>query len=269
MPKVSVIMGVFNAEKTISKSLDSLLCQTYKNLEIIICDDCSTDNTFNILKKYEKKNSNIIILQNKKNSKLAYSLNKCLSVCDKETKYIARMDADDICISDRIEKQVEFLEKNSKYNVVGSARYIYNGSGKMKITPIEKEPNKKSMLWGSPFAHPTIMIKKECIDKLGGYTVSKRTVRGQDLDLWFRFFSMGYKGFNLEEPLIIYHENINDYKKRTLKTASMYFRTNLYGYKLLKFPFYYYIYAFKPLISAIIPNRLMFIYHKIGVKNDY
>lgn len=265
-PKVSIIMGVFNAEKTISRAIDSLLMQTYKNIEIIVCDDCSTDRTYAILKRYETNNKNIILIKNKENKKLAYSLNECLNLCDNKSKYIARMDADDICINDRIEKQVTFLENNLEYSVVGTARYIDNGFGEMKITNIEKIPNKKSMLKGSPFAHPTIMIKKKCLDKLNGYTVSDRTIRGQDLDLWFRFFSMGYKGYNLEEPLIVYHETIEDYKKRTLKTAFMYFRTNLFGYKLLNFPFHYYIYAFKPLISAILPSKLMFIFHNKGTK---
>lgn len=260
--KVSIIMGVFNSEKTIRECIDSILNQTYKNIEFVICDDNSIDNTYSILKQYQQKNSNIVVIKNNENKGLAYSLNRCLKNCSKDSKYIARMDGDDICIETRIEKQVSFLNTHDGYDVVGTARYLDDGTGSMKITNVKETPQKEDLKVGSPFAHPTIMIKKECLEKLNGYQVLNRTRRGQDLDLWFRFYANGYKGFNLKEPLLIYHEDLKDYKKRTFKTAWMYFRTNLYGYRLLKFPLYTYAYAFKPLISAILPNRIMMKYHR-------
>lgn len=260
--KVSVIMGVFNSEKSISKCIDSILGQTYKNIEFVICDDNSTDNTYKILQDYQQKYSNIIVVRNKENKGLAYSLNKCLKNSSKESKYIARMDGDDICIDTRIEKQVSFLNNHTEYDVVGSARYLNDGTNDMKVTTVIELPKKEDLIFGSPFAHPTIMIRKECLERLNGYQVLDRTRRGQDLDLWFRFYAEGYQGYNLKEPLLIYHEDLKDYKKRTLKTAWMYFRTNLFGYRLLNFSLSTYFYAIKPLISAVLPNKIMMHYHR-------
>lgn len=260
--KVSIIMGVYNSKSSLENCIESIMKQSYRNIEFVICDDCSTDGTYELLKKFSEKYENIVLIRNKENNGLAYSLNHCLENCDRNSKYIARMDGDDICIESRIEKQVAFLNSHPEYDVVGTARYLDDGTGNMKVTHVNEKPTKNDMKYGSPFAHPTIMIRKICIDQLGGYTVLDRTKRGQDLDLWFRFFANGYNGYNLKEPLLIYHEDIKDYKKRTLKTASMYFKTNIYGYKLLNFPLKTYIYAFKPLISALIPNSIMMKYHR-------
>ena len=101
------------------------------------------------------------------------------------------------------------------------------------------------------------MMRREVYDDLGGYTVARRTERGQDWDLWFRFFARGYKGFNLQEPYIQYHESKSDFKKRTMKTAKMYCCTALYGYRLIHAPLYKYVYAFKPIIAALMPRKLM------------
>lgn len=259
--KVSVIMGIYNCENTLDKAINSIVNQTYTNWELIMCDDASTDNTYVVAKEYEKKYPNkIIVLKNEVNMRLAASLNRCIEVATGE--YIARMDADDECVQNRFEKQVDFLNKNVEYDVVGSARFLNDESGYMKITKVKENPNKMDLKYGTPFAHPTIMIRKECINQLNGYQVLPRTIRGQDLDLWFRFFASGYKGYNLKEPLLIYHEDLKDYKKRTLKTSLMYVKTNLYGFKLLNFSLKTYIYAFKPLISAILPNKVMMKYHR-------
>lgn len=261
--KVSIIMGIYNCENTLGKAIDSIINQTYTNWELIMCDDASNDNTYFLAHEYEKKYPNkIIVLKNMKNMKLSASLNRCLEVARGE--YIARMDADDECVINRLEKQVDFLDRYKEYDVVGSARFLNDGSEQMKITKVKVEPDKIDLKYGTPFAHPTIMIRRKCINELGGYQVLPRTIRGQDLDLWFRFFANGYKGYNLKEPLLIYHEDLKDYKKRTFKTSLMYFRTNIYGFKLLNFPLITYIHAFRPILSSIIPNKIMMFYHRKG-----
>lgn len=257
---VSVIMGVYNCEKTVGKCIESVLNQTYTNWEFIICDDCSTDKTLDVLKAYAKKDPRIKIIQNKKNSKLAYSLNHCLKYCN--GVYVARMDADDECMSKRLEIQVDFMNLHKEMAVVGSSAKIFDGEKITGIRRIEENPTKTDVLKGPAFMHPTIMMRKNVYDILNGYTVAKRTVRGQDWDLWFRFFAKGYKGYNLQEPLLIYHESTGDYKKRTLKTAIMYTQTALIGYRLLKVPIYKYVYAIKPIIAVLIPNRILEIYHR-------
>lgn len=257
--KVSIIMGIYNCEKTLSDCIDSLLNQTYTNWELIMCDDSSTDCTYKIAKRYVEKYNNIVLLRNKTNKKLSATLNKCLEVAKGE--YVARMDADDISLPTRLEKQVEFLDNNKEYSVVGCNRIIFDDNGNERVYVSEEMPNKYSLLNGVPFAHPTIMMRKNVYDKLNGYTVSSRTVRGQDLDLWYRFYKNNFKGYNIQEPLYRYRENLNDYKKRTLKAATGAARTNYYGFKMLNFPRRKYIYLVKPIISACIPNYIMYKYH--------
>lgn len=256
---VSIIMGVYNCEKFVSKCIDSVINQTYENWEFIICDDCSTDNTWEVLEQYQAMDNRIKIIKSKENKKLAFALNQCLKQCN--GKYVARIDADDVCMRDRLQVQVNFLDSHPEYAVVGTAANIYDGERVTSIRHLKEVPTKDDAIFGPTFMHPTIMMRKEVYDDLGGYTVARRTERGQDWDLWFRFWTKGYKGYNLKKPLIQYHESENDFKKRTMKTAKMYFQTALYGYRLLHVPFYKYAYAFKPLLSAILPTKLVKKFH--------
>ena len=133
-PLVSIIMGAYNCENTIYDCMESILKQTYENWEFIICDDCSSDHTLEILKKYEKNDKRIHILHNEKNMRLAASLNRCLEVA--HGKYVARMDADDISMPDRLEKQVEFLESHSEYDVTGCNRMVFDENGDKGIRKV-------------------------------------------------------------------------------------------------------------------------------------
>lgn len=259
---VSIIMGVYNCANRIENCVESIKNQTYVNWELIICDDCSTDNSWEILQKLQKEDSRIILIQNKKNSKLAYSLNHCLKYARGE--YVARMDDDDLCLPKRLEVQVNFLETHPEFDVVGTWANVTDGKNVLTIRKLLEYPNRNNLLTGPCHMHPTIMMRKRAYDKLGGYTVCKRTNRGQDWDLWFRFYAAGMKGYNIQEAYLEYHESKEDFKKRSIKTAVMYTKTALYGYRLLKYPLYKYIYALKPLISNFIPNKIIQIYRRRG-----
>ena len=259
-PLVSIIMGAYNCENTLEKCIESIIAQTFQNWEFIICDDCSTDNTSKLLEKYQKKDKRIIVLHNKVNSRLAASLNHCLKFA--KGKYIARMDADDEALPLRLEKQINFLENNKEYDVVGCARIIFDDSGEIGVRKEKKEPDMNVLLKGSPFAHPTIMMKKKVYDELKGYTVNKLTMRAEDLELWFRFFQKGYKGFNLSEPLYRYHESEADYKKRSIVAGWYTTLVLIEGYKKIGLPIYKYPLALKPLISALIPKKINYLFHK-------
>lgn len=258
--KVSIIMGIYNCENTLSDCLESIIKQSYENWELIMCDDCSTDSTKEIAKKYTLKYENIFLIENQKNMKLAACLNNCLNLATGE--YIARMDADDVCLPDRLKKQVEFLNENQDFAVVGSWITTFNGYEIKGVRKMKEIPTEDSLILGVPFAHPTIMMRKKIYDDLGGYTVSDRTTRGQDLDLWFRFYKKKYKGYNLQESLYMYRESLEDYKKRTMRAAWGTMKTRYYGYKLLGFSKIKYIFLIKPFITAVIPNKIMYQYHK-------
>lgn len=264
-PKVSVIMGIYNGEKTMKRAIASIVEQTFTDWELIICDDCSTDNTYRIASEYAEKDSRIKVIKNEKNMRLAYSLNHCLSVAQGE--YIARMDDDDICLPERFEKQVEYLDKHPEMAVVGSAVMVFNEVGDIGIRGIGTEyPIRNTVNLSTPFAHPTIMMRKSAYDLLNGYTVSPDTLRAEDLDLWYRFRLEKLDGYIIQEPLLRYYEPIEAYKKRSVKAAKGMVKINKKYFKLLDIPLKYFLIIYKPMISALLPNWLMALYHKKKLK---
>lgn len=116
MPRVSIIMGVYNGFGRMDRSIQSIINQTYKDWEFIICDDGSTDDTYMKLQEYAALDNRIVVLKNAHNSGLAQSLNNCLSVAKGE--YVARMDDDDYSHSERLEKEVYFLNQHPEYAIV-------------------------------------------------------------------------------------------------------------------------------------------------------
>ena len=113
-----------------------------------------------------------------------------------------------------------------------------------------------------PFYHATIMMRKHVYEELKGYTVSKRTTRGQDVDMWFRFYALGYEGNNLKEALYCVRQDENAIKRRKLKYAIHIAHTLFIGFKLLKFPAWKYIQIIKPIIVGCVPAKVMYYYHK-------
>lgn len=264
MQLVSVIMGAYNCSDSVGSSIESIMNQTYPNWELIICDDCSTDNTVEVIRSYQEKCDKIVLLQNAVNQKLPFTLNRCLQYA--KGKYIARMDADDISLERRFEHQVIFLNQHPEYAVVAGGVIPFDEKSEKKPRIPKPEPTRKTLYRGAPFLHPTVMVRAEAYRTLNGYTVSKRTIKGQDLDLWYRFYAHGYKGYNLQEPVLKYHESVEDYKKkRDLYAAWGMTKTKYLGFRMNHFPLYAYPYVLKPVVSALIPKAII---HKMHNKEE-
>lgn len=262
LKKVSIIMGIYNCEDILGESIDSIIAQTYTNWELIMCDDCSKDNTYEVAKKYEKKYPDKIkVLKNKKNLTLGPTLNRCLEITSGE--YIARQDGDDKSVDTRIERQVRFLEENPEYDLVGTSMISYDGHNKKGARGIGiKEPTVKSLLKGTAFCHATIMTKKEVYTKLGGYSSKSYARRVEDLDLWFRFFKEGYRGYNIFEELYIVRDDGTEFDRRNFKNYYNDFRTRAAGFKMHKLKYINYIYLLKPIISFLLPRKLIINYQR-------
>lgn len=257
MKKISVIMGVYNPKDKVifKKSIDSILQQTYKNIEFIICDDNSDEETQKILKEYEKKDNRIVLIRNKRNLGLAASLNNCLK---KVTgNYIARQDDDDISKCDRLEKELEFLENNKKYDFVGCNLELFNKNGIWGYRKHKEKPKKEDFLYGNQFPHPAMLLTKKCMEEVKGYRVEKCTRRTEDYDLFMRLYAKGYQGYNLQEYLYEYNEDMYGYKKRKFKYRVDEFFLRIQDFKELNLMPKGYIYIFKPLISGIMPKRVL------------
>lgn len=127
------------------------------------------------------------MIRNEKNSRLSFTFNHCLEYAT--GTFVARMDADDYIAPNRFEKQITYLKSHKDIQLVGTLMQTFNDDGEFgKVITYKKHPNKYDLRVGPVFSHASIMTYKSVYDKLGGYTVSKRTVRSQDYDLWFRFF---------------------------------------------------------------------------------
>lgn len=266
-PKISIIMGIYNCESTLEECLNSIINQTYTNWEVIMCDDCSKDNTYLIAKRYEEKfKGKIKVIRNKKNIKLAATLNKCLQYSTGD--YIARVDSDDICMENRFERQVGFLEENKEYDLVGSQMLVFSDDKILGKKSIPEYPNKYTQRYSNPFAHPTVLVRKKVFDRLGGYSTSERNKRCEDVELWFRFYENNFKGYNIQEALYMYREDAKSLKKRKFKDAIDCACVYYSGFKKLKYPKKYYIYILKPIIANIIPKKVLQMYQIINGKRE-
>ena len=266
--RVSIIMGIYNCAAMLLETVESILAQTYDNWELIMCDDGSTDNTYEIAQNIAKRFPNkIVLIRNQHNMRLAATLNHCLQYAKGE--YIARMDAShnssqrqSVQAPERLEQQVDFLDNNPQYACVGSNMIVFDENGDHGIRVIPQETKASTLLKTTIFAHPTIMMRSSVYKELGGYTVSERTMRAEDLDLWFRFIKAGHKGYNIQEPLYRYRECEKDLNKRSLRAAIQTSRVFLDGYKMLGFSRTKYIYALRPIVVAMLPNRIICQHHK-------
>lgn len=258
MCTVSVIMGIYkmvNKESIVKLAIDSILNQTYKDFEFIICDDGSNDGTYEMVKNLIKKDNRVILIRNEENKGLAYSLNHCLSIA--KGKYIARMDADDISMPDRLEKQIGFLNEHLEYAMVGCNLLLINDKGIWGKRILVKEPTKKSFLFTSPYCHPAIVMRKEVLDKVNNYKVEKITRRAEDYDLFMRIYANGYKGYNMQEFLYQFREDNDAYKRRAYKYRWDEVQVRYRGFKALDLMPNGLIYVIKPLIVGLIPQKIL------------
>jgi glycosyltransferase involved in cell wall biosynthesis len=192
-------MSVYNTEAYLKESIDSILNQTYKNFEFIIINDGSTDKSLAIIQSYSDRR---IVVLNQKNTGLAKALNNGIAIA--RGKYIARMDADDIAMPDRLNFQVTFLENNPDYVVVGSNAEIIDIDGEYLYTSKFPVTNKQIFLTLplSPFFHSSTMFQKKIFENCKGYN-EKIKHYFEDRVLWNKMAKMG-KLHNIDIALIKY-----------------------------------------------------------------
>ncbi len=196
-PLISVILPVYNGEEHLPEAIKSVLSQTFKDFEFIIVDDASTDNTSQILKEFAMKDKRIKIVTHKVNQKQTVAANTACKYA--KGKYIARMDADDIALPNRFMKQVAFLEENTQIGLLGSWVDIIDNNGiflKIWHTHSTDQYLGWNLLFGASFAHSSVMMRRDCIEKVGFYQLHQ----AEDYDLWSRL-SRITKVANLPEVL--------------------------------------------------------------------
>ena len=200
-PIISVILPVHNAEKYISTAINSILTQTVTDFELIIINDGSTDDSLDIIKSYQLIDTRIRLFS-QENKGLVTSLNNGINFA--KGVWIARMDADDIALPQRFEKQLQWLEQTGA-DICGSWVQFFGTSDKRILKhPCSDAAIKMNLLFGSPLAHPTVFMKTNLIKEL---RYDPNWDKAEDYDLWERADRAGWKMTNIPEVLLLYRQH--------------------------------------------------------------
>lgn len=270
-PKVSIIMGIYNCADTLQEAVDSILNQTFTDWELIMCDDGSTDNTLCLAKEYQKLYpEKMKIILNDTNQGLNYTLNHCLEYVRGE--YTARMDGDDISLPIRLEKEVHFLDTHPEYAIVSMPMIFFDEKGDWGESKAIEIPQLSDFVFHPPFhCHAPCMIRTEAYKKVNGYTVDKRLLRYEDCNLWYKLYSAGYRGYNLQEPLYKMRDDRNAYHRRTPQARMRAVYVQYTGFRIIHMPLKYYPFLFvefvKSLAIVVMPERVYTFLHKRKQKN--
>ncbi|RKW21843.1 glycosyltransferase family 2 protein [Candidatus Gracilibacteria bacterium] len=268
MPKVSVIMPVYNTEKYLPEAISSILNQDFLDFEFIILDDFSTDNSWEIIQEFAKKDERIRVFKNTENKGISFCRNRLVELAN--TEFLCNQDSDDISEKNRISLLFDFLSKNPDFAVCSGNNEIIDEEGKTlgfrKYSPeVEKVILKKS-----PVGNGTTMFKKSVFLEVGGY--EKGLDFAEDYDLWLKIFSKGYKIKVF--PDFVYKlrirsgqtksESLKQTIKNTLKVQKK--AIKVYG---IKASFSDYFYQFLERILLLLPSGFVLgLFKKLEYKND-
>lgn len=264
-PLVSVIIPTHDRKEYVVKAINSVLSQTYKNIEIIIIDDCSTDGTHQVISDLCKQNNRIFLIKNSVNLGPAESANRGID-CSRG-KYIAILDDDDVwCEAKKLQKQVSFLETHVGHVLVGGGVIRVSKEGKelSRYLPIEHDNDiRKAILIDNVFAHSTVLFTRESWKQAQGY--QKDLQYFADWDLWLKLGKLG-SFYNFQEFFCYYldqqhgkNRNSHDYKIRRRLLANIGLRKKYKQYypgyaKSILLCFANYVYSFLPFRTALRPT---------------
>ncbi|MDP3997114.1 MAG: glycosyltransferase family 2 protein [bacterium] len=257
-PLVSVVISIYNGSAHLNRCLQSVINQTYQNLEIVCIDDASTDNTPKMLKQWQKKYPPIIrCLTNTQNIGLTKSLNKGIEIT--KGQYIARLDADDWWEPNKLSKQISWLTNHPDHGLLGSCYTNHYSNHKRNVfVPLSNREIKKHIFKQNPFGHSCVIVKKTLLDKSSKYDEKIRY--GQDRDLWFRLLPLTQMA-NLEDVLC--HRTIQSNTNKRQQVIQQIATTTKY-LKKYQAPVKYYLYLIQPISLLLVPNRLRILFRKYG-----
>lgn len=222
-PVISIILPAYNAAKYIEQTINSLLQQTFTNFELLIVDDGSTDNTISIINSFT--DSRIRLIKNEHNLGLVNTLNKAAILCN--GKYIARMDADDVALPQRLHLQKEFLDTHTNVAAVaGWVNFIDEDGTETGTWSLDRQTNtageiKKALVKENCIAHPTVMIRTEVLQK---FLYSQKQQHIEDYDLWLRLTANGHAIEKVQQPVLNYRVHAASVTGTKLKKTNFFFK---------------------------------------------
>lgn len=257
MPRVSVITGAYNVGniKFAEAAVISILNQSFSDFEFIICNDGSTDDTGKILLELAGQDSRVMLIENKANMGLAYTLNHCLEIACGE--YIARMDMDDISYPNRFEEQVSFLDSHPDYMAVGSWADLFSDDKNWGLRKKPEFVKAEDFLMTSPMIHPSVMMRRDPLLAEGCYSVREETKRAEDYELFMRLYAKGYGLYNIQKPLIRFREDISSYSRRSYRYRLGEAKIRAEGFNRIGLLPKAIPYVIKPLIVGLIPQGIL------------
>ena len=252
--RISVLMSVYNQAATLERAAASILRQSCRDLELILCDDGSTDGTWSIIRRIAASDERVICFQNGKNLGLGASLNRCLARASGE--YIARQDADDISDPLRLEKTLDFLLSSGAPYAACGVR-VFDDTGVWSTRMFPQKITRHIIAQKNPFFHPTMLFRRAVLERVGGYSESADTRRTEDYDLVMRLAGQGLIGENLPEILYSVYEPEAAYRRHTAHTRLCEIRVRARGLRAMGAPAGEAVYLLKPLIMALVPRCML------------
>ncbi len=267
MARVSVIICVFNGAAVVSSAVDSIMAQTFVDWECIVCDDASSDNTWDVLCGLTRGDARFILIRNEMNRGPAHSRNRCIEKARGE--FIAIQDADDVSMPDRLQKQVDVLDGCRDVSVVGSFARLFDSSGiswgELKVSTA---PREKDWLKGSQVIHASVMVRREDLKAAGLYDENIR--KAEDYDLFTRLVARGRKVVTVPEFLYAVRWDASSYDRKGLFSRWEEARVKYRIAKRLTGRWYSFIYMARPILLGLVPPSLLFLHHRraFGGGND-
>ncbi len=237
-PLVSIVMPVYESAKYVDETIQTISKQTYINFECLFIYDPSNDDTLSILEKWTQKDLRFKIINNQNEKSIVGALNSGLQIA--KGKYIARADSDDLYESNRLEKQVNFLEEHDDIAIIGTGYAPFNLEG--RVLKINHPSNSLVLAWkfifNTYFCHPSVMFRKSILNQVGYYS---KEYQAEDYEYFSRII-LSNKGANLEDILVHYRQhdqnrsnsNISKLHESVIKTSHNYFKQFSNNESLLK-----------------------------------
>ena len=247
---ISIIMPAYNAGNTISESIQSVLDQTYQNFELIVVNDCSSDNTKEIVENFIKSDDRIRLIDKKVNQGVASARNAGLDHARGE--FIAFLDSDDKWQETKLEKQLDIFTKHTDIDIVYSSYYRFNSNGISNVVGVPSSVNKKRLLKGNPIGNLTAIYNFKKFPM-----IRQKKIGHEDYLFWLEIFSSSsdVKGFGIQEPLAYYRvaedgQSISGNKLKAAGWTWRIYREHL-QLSLISSLFYFSYYMIKAILKRV------------------
>lgn len=258
-PLVSVLMAAFNTGdlSVLDMAVGSIVRQDMEDWELLICDDGSTDGTYERALEWEKRDDRIRVLRNDQNQKAAKARNRCLM--NAKGKYIAIMDADDACSPNRLRVQSDLLATHPQFSFVGicGERFREVPGDMDKPYWFCALPEKEDFLMTLPFVHASLMFRRQAILDVDGYDEAHRVERSEDYDMLLRMYARGMQGVNTTDAVYYIREDDRAFRRRKYRHRVKEMIVKLQGFCRVGLMPKGFLFAVKPLVVGLLPTPLL------------